>query len=353
MEGTDIPIVPFRLDLDYINDYNSYVDRQPTVDASNLQQLERLDSTIKKLTIRGSRTQPPLNIPASIKRFSNLEELYIKDCYVDNIEPVVHLSKLKKLHFRYSWLNIYTTPPDFNKLTSLRSLEIGINYKGESIPFPEQILKLENLVHLNVSFYKKNTIKGFSQLKKLQSLTIEGNYSEIDSSICDLPELKELILFGNQEHFTLPLNITKLNKSLIKLRTVINSQTDADLIKKLDQLKYLELFLSKPAIKISLNPALIDLFIEDRSGVLPVDFTNVPNLQLLQISYSGINRFPRSLTGLTNLRSLVFRYFENLENFDDSMFNNKKCKDIRLYSCPKLKLSETARAKADTWHVGN
>jgi len=289
-------------------------------DYDNVKELPRLNnSNVKSLTIKNVLTTQ--NLIKDIGSFTNLEELYLDDCYLNkdlDYSPLKKLTKLKTLEIDCSIhkkakiqlpTNIKNLKVDkafisqnlinaISNITGLKELTLNANKFPDGLNF-DSFKKLESLNKLSVVYssseYPLKTIpKGFCNIKNLKNLTLFYNgITAIPSEISNLKNLEELYLRFNEISGDLdPLG--KLN-NLITLDLAQNSiESSLEPLSNLKNLK--ELYLGSNGNSNSLEP-----------------LGKLTKLETLSLYENNFKKIPESFDKLTNLKSINLGENKNLE----------------------------------------
>ena len=179
--------------------------------------------SVKILVLQGQNIK---ELPKSITKFKNLEELYLG--YIQGIgyietnnfsefpKEIFELKKLKILQLNNN--QITEIPEEIKKLESLQTLELFGNpikkfpvslYELPKLEYldlgnteirvyPEDIYKLKNLKVLDLSFSKSKRLpESFGKLKHLERLDLSmSNFNKLPNSLGSCEKIAHLDLFG-------------------------------------------------------------------------------------------------------------------------------------------------------------
>ncbi|KAF8069784.1 hypothetical protein N665_1135s0001, partial [Sinapis alba] len=207
-----------------------------------------------------------------------------------------------------------TISPSLSKLQHLESLSL-INLKEIRGPFPQFLLRLPKLKHINI---ESNRLSGplptnIGMLSpQLETLTLSGNQftGAIPSSISNLTRLTELYLSNNLLTGRIPPKIGNLKlMSILKLDGNRLSGPIPDFFKSMNKIRHLALSRNKLSGKLppSLGRSLefLELAQNNLSGSIPRYISRLTILDTLDLSN---NRFsgavPQNLSKLTHLTNI-------------------------------------------------
>ena len=229
------------------------------------------------------------------------EELDLSGCDLKELLPTIgKVISLKKL--------ILGQP--HNKLNVPKTL-----FRNQLVSLPEEICKLTNLQHLDLSNNKISTFpEAITNLTNLQYLDLRGNdLNDLPETIVNLTNLQSLDLRGN---------------SLVQIPKSIASLTN---------LQFLDLAgnnLDEMIESFTLITSLKDLQYLDLDGnffnEIPVTIAQLKNLRTLKLSFNSITKMPEAITRLTNLQSLDLSV-NNLSEIPEAI--------TRLFNLQSLNLS--------------
>lgn len=155
---------------------------------------------LKELYLVGNRLQI---LPPEINNLTNLKILNVSFNLLNEISPLTNLKKLKYIHLAHNDLK---TLPQLNSL-KLESIVISGN---EIETLRDTIGQFTNLNYLDIS---NNKISNFpttiTELKKLNNIHASNNNISSMVEICELPNLKLLILDSNKLDI-IPTSISNL-----------------------------------------------------------------------------------------------------------------------------------------------
>ncbi|KAF8047648.1 hypothetical protein N665_2899s0003 [Sinapis alba] len=231
-----------------------------------------------------------------------------------------------------------TISPSLSKIQHLESLSL-INLKEIRGPFPQFLLRLPKLKHINI---ESNRLSGplptnIGMLSpQLEKLTLSGNQftGAMPSSISNLTRLTELYLSNNLLTGRIPPKIGNLKlMSILKLDGNRLSGPIPDFFKSMNKLRHLDL--SRNRLSGKLPPSLgrslefLQLAQNNLSGTIPRYISRLTILDTLDLSN---NRFsgavPQNLSKLTHLTDInlshnlltnpfpVLKVTENLRHLD-------------------------------------
>ncbi len=200
-------------------------------------------------------------------------ELYFfePDMSGDIPESIGQLTELRKLYIYC--LSTTKIPEGLGKLTKLESLTIGALWQsGKHISgsFPESILSLQSLKHLDIHHHEITSIpSGIIKLSGLEELILNGNKlsGQIPEEICRLTKLRELDLSSNNLSGKIPSSIGALT-----------------------------------------NLEVLNLGTNDMSGEIPVGIGNLRNLRELNLGGNKLSgNIPAELSGLESLEHFALQ----------------------------------------------
>ncbi|KAF8046867.1 hypothetical protein N665_3372s0001 [Sinapis alba] len=210
-----------------------------------------------------------------------------------------------------------TISPSLSKLQHLESLSL-INLKEIRGPFPQFLLRLPKLKHINI---ESNRLSGplptnIGMLSPhLETLTLSGNQfaGAIPSSISNLTRLNELSISNNLLTGRIPPVIGNLKlMSILKLDGNRLSGPIPDFFKSMNKLRHLAL--SRNRLSGKLPPSLgrslefLDLSNNRFSGAVPESLSKLTHLTDIKLSHNLLtNPFP-VLKVTDNLRHLDLSY---------------------------------------------
>lgn len=253
-------------------------------------------SNLKRLEIRGPITQ----VPTSLGRLTNLEELYLYSGKFSLVpDEIGNLPCLKTLVIRSA--EVTKLPRSIGKLTNLKKLQIesGINQLPPEIglltqleelelwntnleTLPPEIGQLKQLRLFDVSSLQLKTLpKEFGEMTALEKIDLEGNHLvSLPDEFCRLGKLTELDLSDNQLE-ALPAEFGKLVR-LEKLDLSSNN-------------------LSSLPSSIGNLTALIELdAVSNPLTSLPPEITKLPPDASLNIERGGLVGIPDSVWRFIN-----------------------------------------------------
>ncbi len=249
---------------------------------TKIEDLSILPLSTKKLKLTSLRLK---QLPGSLFKLKNIEELDISDNKFDDIEAVIQslskLSKLKILKLEHCGLEFI--PNNIAVLSNLKGISLGqnklINIGG--------IEKLENLRYL--SLRRNKTLKDLSPkiggLKCLQLLDISG--TGLERLRDEISKCENLIsILGNASKIK---NITEEIGNLKRLQNLNLGANSISLIPEtigdLNSLKYLELG-------------------SNELEKLPESISRLEGLDRISLEYNRFKEFPNVLLKLKKLRQL-------------------------------------------------
>ncbi|KAL6335125.1 hypothetical protein AAG906_027185 [Vitis piasezkii] len=264
-------------------------------------------------------------------------------------ESLSTLGKLETLNLGYNSFN-QTIIQQLSTLTSLKNLILDNNIKFEG-SFPAQELSaLKNLVTLDLSWDKLNTLKieggkGLVKLNKLEHLDLSSNNltdTHILEFLATLPALKSLSLADN--YMEQPLSDQDLeafsNLEILNLR--LNSLTGSvpSSIRALSSLKVLSLSNNRLNSSLSIQGLCelkkleeLDLSLNSFEGILPPCLNNLTSLRLLDLSQNLLTGSISSslIAGLSSLVyiDLSHNHFEGSFSFS-SFANHSKLEVVEF-----------------------
>jgi Leucine-rich repeat (LRR) protein len=273
---------------------------------------------LKELSFRNT---PIEELPEEIGQLKNLEVLNLSYCQSLKKLPVAigELSNLKKLIL---WSFKGEVPTSISKLANLEELDIN-NYYGygvEPTPFPSWILSLTGLKKLKVNENSfQNLPAELVQLTNLEELNLNGAlcYVEDFPDLSSLTNLKKLYITGRTNLTTRPLlaqetlqhffNITTLeyldissfNKKDDWMPTSTVEKTRAELQDKPEKLALFESHLN-----LHSNG---NYYYDTRRNITLADFKgldNLTNLKELDIRFNNLNALPSEVLNLKQLEKI-------------------------------------------------
>ena len=206
-------------------------------------------------------------------------------------------------------------PPEFGKLTGLRSLGLRGNQLSGSLP-PE----LRKLASLEQAVLAENNLSGeippeLGQLERLRKLTLQDNQlsGPIPPELSQLGNLESLILAKNNISGEIPSELGRL--SSLRLLSLSESPLSGPIPPELGQLTNLKVLdLDQNQLSGKIPPELgklenlqrsLSLSYNQLSGSIPSELRQLANLQEL---FLGVNQLsgpiPSSLGQMANLRNL-------------------------------------------------
>lgn len=171
-------------------------------------------------------------------KLSHLEEIYITDCNIENLQEI---NNLKGLRIIQLYSNRITR---INKL-KLQNLET-LTIKNNLIIMIEDLDELPKLKNLDLSYNEIYTIEGLDNLKNLKKLYLSSNQINKIQSLDNLMNLEELDLSRNK--ISKIEGLDKLSQLKI-LNLSFNQIKKLEELNKLSNLEYLEL-INNQIIKI-------------------------------------------------------------------------------------------------------
>ncbi len=238
-------------------------------------------------------------------------------------EGIVHLKGLK--HLEVSKYKFSHVPEAITQLTNLRTLDLSENHLKH---LPKSIGNLKNLEVLKLQKNQLESLpESIEQLPKLKELNIRANkFEKFPSQITHLTELRKLNLTSNRIE-TLPEELSKLasleslEASNIKLKEVPASLGKLHKIKDLD-LSYNEL--NKFPKEICSLTTLQKINLKKNSIVsIPDCIGNLKDITILLLAWNKIRELPDNIDNLQSLMKLDIsskdiialpQSFKNLEN---------------------------------------
>ncbi len=279
----------------------------------NLKKVPEEILALSQLKILGISDNKITNI-TGLKKLTNLEELYVGNNKLKKIpKELLKLTKLRKLFVAYN-----TGVKDWEVLKDMHNLELlDMTDSHEIEGIPEYIFNLKNLKSLSIYCYTvKNrdnyqVLENVGNLEGLVELRIGGFYfTSAPKSISKLKNLKKLDLSKNEkmedisELKELPL-LEELDLSSCNVKNINDSFSTLKGLKKL-------------VVGYNKNLSYI-------SGVK--DF---PELEEL-VFYSVVEKLPKTLGSLTNLRKLDFSAKSEDISFLSSLTN---LEELYIADCP-------------------
>jgi Leucine-rich repeat (LRR) protein len=193
------------------------------------------------------------------------------------------LIRIEQLDLRH--ICITTVPPELNRLSGLRMLDLGYNQLSEVLDF-----NLPNLRRLNLSYNQLKEIPNFAHLQNLIMLGIDHNRLEKVSDFSHLQNLETLELCNNRlievSDFKLPkLRILMLDHNLLrKIPNFVNLQSLIVLALRHNQLSEVPNFTHLQNVtQLCLDGNLLDK--------VP-NFTELPNLRALILQGNPLMSIP-------------------------------------------------------------
>ncbi|WJZ95152.1 hypothetical protein VitviT2T_013942 [Vitis vinifera] len=264
-------------------------------------------------------------------------------------ESLSTLGKLETLNLGYNSFN-QTIIQQLSTLTSLKNLILdnNINFEGS---FPAQELSaLKNLVTLDLSWDKLNTLKieggkGLVKLNKLEHLDLSSNNltdTHILEFLATLPALKSLSLAAN--YMEQPLSDQDLeafsNLEILNLRLNCLTGSVPSSIRALSSLKVLSLSNNRLNSSLSIQGLCelkkleeLDLSLNSFEGILPPCLNNLTSLRLLDLSQNLLTGSISSslIAGLSSLVyiDLSHNHFEGSFSFS-SFANHSKLEVVEF-----------------------
>ncbi|KAL6334772.1 hypothetical protein AAG906_021536 [Vitis piasezkii] len=264
-------------------------------------------------------------------------------------ESLSTLGKLETLNLGYNSFN-QTIIQQLSTLTSLKNLILdnNINFEGS---FPAQELSaLKNLVTLDLSWDKLNTLKieggkGLVKLNKLEHLDLSSNNltdTHILELLATLPALKSLSLADN--YMEQPLSDQDLeafsNLEILNLRLNCLTGSVPSSIRALSSLKVLSLSNNRLNSSLSIQGLCelkkleeLDLSLNSFEGILPPCLNNLTSLRLLDLSQNLLTGSISSslIAGLSSLVyiDLSHNHFEGSFSFS-SFANHSKLEVVEF-----------------------
>ena len=175
-------------------------------------------------------------------------------CFTDIPECFKKLVNLRSLKMTDNREYVETLPDIFDSFTKMEYLDLSGNHIKE---LPESITKMPNLKYLNLDCTRIRVLpENIGDIKTLEELSLDMPFTNIPDSICDLVNLKELIL-GYTAH-----DISYYER---------------------DDAYYVNMYLT---------------FIEELPSYLPENIGNLKKLEHLEINNLKITTVPESLLDL-------------------------------------------------------
>jgi internalin A len=251
---------------------------------SNLQELDLNNNHISIIT-------------ASITQLSRLRKLILKFNRVDSIsDAIVQLSLLDELDLSFN--NFTQFPMSVAQLSNLRGLYLG----NSGVRFiPDSIAQLCLLQHLDLSFNQITVIPGaIAKLSQLRSLSLSSNsITEVPGFIAGLSRLQALYLSGNK--------ITKIPEVVAQLSQLESLGLAANGIRSIPNHvawppKLRELILGSDELYRSVYTEYRGA--KNRITAIPESITQLPQLEVLDLSNNLLTTVPEKLAQVPNLRKL-------------------------------------------------
>jgi len=214
-----------------------------------------------------------------LRKFTNLEELYLAN---------VHFPKTKKNRWMDILIKLHVLDPakrnliDLNPLQKLSNLRI-VTLIGSPVKSIKPLAKLKNLEYLNLNETQVSDIKPVKNLMNLQGLYLSGTLVSDIEPVRNLTKLKSLYLENTKVNNLEPVvNLT----NLMQLRLKNTPVTDLKPLCKLENLQklYIENCRNIKTNEIAnLRNNLPNLYISTTNQVPPEitqsnpDITNIPN----------------------------------------------------------------------------
>ncbi len=219
---------------------------------------------------------------------------------------VLKLSQLTSLNL--SGNEITRLPPDLERLENLRKLSL---YNNSHLLASGVLLRLQRLERLSLCLVGPSVgTLDLSRLPKLQHLDVGYNrLTSLPPAILDLPDLRELLISGNQ-FGALPQNLSRL-KRLEGLDLGGHPLTCGELVelsrcKALTDLSLYDMNLEQGALdELARFEVLTNLSIWNCGLTeVPSDLTMLSRLVELKLIYNEISEIPAELLHLPGLRAL-------------------------------------------------
>ncbi|EOA34084.1 hypothetical protein CARUB_v10021585mg, partial [Capsella rubella] len=248
--------------------------------------------------------------------------------FVDNVGGYKSLRRLRNLEILDLSYNRFNNNvlPFLNAATSLTSLFLEHSFMEGPFSF-EEIKDLTNLKLLDLSGNRKNdTMLGLTHLKNLKALDLSYNaFSSIMELqvVCEIQNLEELNLQGNDFIGQLPLCLGKLNKLRVldfslnqlsgNLPTSFNSLESLDYLSLLDN-NFTSVFSFDPLANLTKlkmptivnNLQFLDFSVNSITGLFPDNIGHaLPNLVRMNGSNNGFQgHLPSSIGEMVNFTFL-------------------------------------------------
>ena len=258
--------------------------------ACGLQYLPESFGKLKKLKHLECYLNPMQGLPSTI---GNLESLEVMWANSTEMLPssISKLSKLRKLYFTTSASNP-KLPSDFGNLISLDSLTLEGKYSELPTSFTSLNLRMLQIVFSTISQWPEN----FGNIKNLESLQLAGQYKQLPESISSLSKLKFLMLNSNQ--------LEKLPKDIGNLKQLTFFSAESGKLRELP-------------ISIGGMESLTEMRItSNQIESLTPNFFNLPKLSVLWLSNNQLSALSDDFAKLAPTLRTLYIYGNNITAAD-------------------------------------
>lgn len=253
-------------------------------------------------------------VPEVIYRFPNLEQLFLSDNDIENVDiDMARLPKLKDLDLSKNVLRENSIAISKNK--SLKLLNLQKNLVRDVPRAARNCKGLESLWMGNNQMTSLNNAS-FGKLKSLKDLNFyKADIAVLPKGIRKLRRLEVLDLYYNRLE-TLPKSVTKL-KRLTHLAVSHNELTA--LPDRIDKLKRVHTLYAH----------------HNKLSKLPDRIIRMQTLRIVDLGYNWLTTFPTQLTAFTNLEELDLSA-NNFTEFPMQLLQIRKLDKLHLRGNPFL-----------------
>jgi len=170
--------------------FNSFAQKDSTY--TNVQEALKNPNLVYRLNLSGNERKRDLK---HIQNFINLEYLDLSFCNLSSFpENILECKQLKYLDISYN--SISHLPDEISELTQLEELNIGNNWFRK---LPESLGNCRNLRKLDLlsRHQLENLPEHVKVLDSLKYLKCNATEAEFTTIICNLSNLKELVIYTN------------------------------------------------------------------------------------------------------------------------------------------------------------